>query len=88
MKIKQFSLGFLFALTVLSCASFEYVRFGLNLEDQKLLHFKDPSQDRPLSDCSRGSDNKFKCVVLFADDFYKLKSDYERMVEQLKNCQR
>lgn len=67
-------------------AQFSYVRYGLDLENEKLLHFEDPNKDLKLDKCAR-TDGKFHCVVLFDDEFFKLKADYERLVKQLAECQ-
>lgn len=83
---RGFIFGFCLACTLIACASFKFDRYGLDLAKQKLLHYESAAKDLPLSTCDN-SDGKFKCVVLFSDEFYRLKNDYEQLVAQLAECQ-
>ena len=65
----------LFLLVSCSSPGFYYDRYGLG--DGKLLHFDDPKKDRSVSECGPG----YKCVVMFSNEFYKMKSDFERLIE-------
>ena len=87
-KRASFIYGFFLALTIIACSSFGYTRFGYDYEGQRLLHWQDSAKDLPANSCSRGEDGTFKCIVMFSDDFYKLKEDYQRLVDALEECQR
>lgn len=87
---KGFLVGFVCAIILIGCVSFSYERFGLQLnntiEDSKLLHHDSSSKDLPLEAC-RATDAS-QCVVLFGDEFYRLKEDYESCIQKLTDCQK
>lgn len=83
----HFFLGFFIAICLVACASFNFDRYGWDYAHQKLLHYETADKDLPTTVCDNG-DGKFKCVVLFSSDFYRLKTDYEAMSAALKLCQK
>lgn len=75
---------------VTGCASFSYKYYGLNgvsYEQGKLLGPK-PELDRPFSDCAPNGEHKNPCVVMFADDFFQLRKDFDQTKMELDDCQR
>ena len=86
----KFINGFLIGLLVVSCASFTYKYYGLNIVDtveESTLLGPTPAEDLPLIDCKGDSSQKGKCVVMFVDEFERLRTDIIDMEERLKRCE-
>lgn len=82
----------LLALLLVSCAAFSYRYYGLDVEavtdaDKGKLLGPKPEDDLPLTACKATSDNKAPCVVLTTEEFFKLRRDYNDVVEKLKACE-
>ena len=86
MRKRSTGLAFLLGLSITACISFSYDRFGLDLENEKLLHYQTASKDLPLSRCAKVN-GEFTCVVMFGEEFFKMKSEHERLIKQLADCQ-
>jgi len=85
MKNKYFLiLGLLFLM--LACSSFKYKYYGI-LPSQGLLLGKQPKDDRPLSVCEPDEAVKGKCVVMFTDEFERVRADIVDLTERLKACE-
>lgn len=79
---------FVFIFVILGCAGFSYRYYGLDAKSYEgTLLGPSPQDDLPLSTCQPDPTNKGKCVVLYKDEFYKFKADYQNVVSQLKACQ-
>jgi hypothetical protein len=73
----------------MSCASFAFKYYGLagiRYEDGTLLGPK-PENDLPFSSCAPTSQVKNPCVVMFAAEFFKMKTDYEDTKQRLKDLE-
>lgn len=74
--------------TIIACkADFNYIWYGLDVEQQKLLG-PSPSFDEPLSICREDGDEKGKCVVFKQREFERLMGDFLETEERLKQCER
>lgn len=89
MGLKHFSLGLLLGIVLIGCAGFSYRYYGLDLPsyDGTLLGPK-PEDDISFSVCKPDDQSKGKCVVLKADEFFRLKQEYQDMQERLKACEK
>ena len=86
----KFFLGFVSALLFIGCAGFSVKYYGLSevvFEHGKLLGPK-PNDDLPFSRCAPNAQSKNPCVIMFAQDFFSLKADYESTKMRLKECER
>lgn len=74
--------------TLASCATpqFNYKWYGIDPEAGKILGAT-PDKDLPLSLCQGDAAQAGKCVVMFVDEFDRLRTDYIQMQVQLKECQ-
>jgi len=70
-------------------ASFNYRNYGLAPEsyEGKLLG-PEAKDDIPLSQCKPDEVVKGKCVVMFTDEFFRLKADLLATQKALIDCQR
>ena len=83
---RLFALGTGFGLVLISCASFSYQYYGLDLPNQKLLGPTE-KEDKPLTVCNPNDTANFPCVVLFQDEFFKLAQENAELKERLKDCE-
>lgn len=83
---KPFLIGLLLGITLVSCVSFTYDRYGLSLKNQRLLHYSKSDKDLPLNVCDET--DGYKCVVMFKDEFYQMKAEYEAIAAALKICEK
>lgn len=86
---KEF-LVFLLVFFALACSGMTFKYYGLSevvYEHGKLLGPKE-SDDVPFSRCAPNAQTKNPCVVLFTNDFFSLKQDYEDTKMRLKECER
>jgi hypothetical protein len=75
--------------TILSACSslgFNYRHYVLNLEEN-LLQGPKPSDDLPISVCSRSSEG-YSCVTLKLDEFYRLKADFLKQQKRIDELER
>jgi hypothetical protein len=89
MGLKGFFLGLFVALTLSACGSvqFLYKFYTFDYENNMLLGPK-PSDDLKTEICSKVPDNKYKCVVMKTDEFFRLKTDYEKQKVKIKELER
>ncbi len=81
-------IAFLFA----ACASagYAYRYYGLeqvNYTEGKLLG-PEPKLDLPFSACAPDDGMKHKCIVMFADELFRAKQDFEDTKQKLKECEK
>ena len=85
----QFLLGMLFALLMIGCAGFAYRYYGMSgvfYQNGVLLGPK-PSDDLPFERCAPTATSRNPCVVMFANEFFSLKTDYETTKRRLSECE-
>lgn len=78
--------GFTLACVLFGCASFNFpYKFykPISLDWNGSLLGANPSDDLPYSLCTNG-----KCVTMFTDDFFKMKTEYLDMASKLNKCER
>lgn len=90
--MEQVRLIFLFLVLVCACASagYSYKFYGLeqvNYSEGKLVG-PEPKDDLPFSRCAPDESSQHKCVVMFADEFYRAKLDFEATQQKLKECEK
>lgn len=85
---------FLFIFIYFSaCRSiYSYKYYTLDLDEAcyrtgKLLAEK-PNDDVSFMICKPDENNKAPCVVMTSEEFFRWRLDYERLVEELEECQR
>lgn len=71
-----------------SCATpqFNYKWYGIDPAAGKILG-PTPDKDLALSLCQGDEAQAGKCVIMFVDEFDRLRTDYIQMQVQLKECQ-
>lgn len=78
-------------LALLACAGFQYKYFGVgpdaNGEMKGTVLGKTAAEDQPLTVCAPDAVTKGKCVLMFVDEFERMKADLEVTKELLKKCQ-
>jgi hypothetical protein len=81
-----FAVPMFFGVILTACASFSYRYYVLNLETQTL---QGPSEkeDLPLTVCAKSSEG-YQCVTMKLDEFYRLKSAYERQEKRIEELER
>lgn len=87
---KGFVWGFLCCLLFLcGCAGWSYKYYGLSGVDYSrgILLGDKPANDLPFTTCEPNASTKNPCVILKADEFFKLKLDYEDTKQKLQDCQ-
>lgn len=89
MGLKGFILGLIFAIGITACGSinFFYKYYVYDYENNMLRGAK-PSDDLKTEVCSKIPDNKYKCVVMTMDEFFRLKTDYEKQKQKIINLER
>lgn len=80
--------GLILGLLAVGCAGFTFKYYGLAAVsyDGTLLG---PSADKdvPFSRCAPTEADKGPCVIMFTSEFFALKTDYQNLKAQLKECQ-
>lgn len=84
--VRKILIGFFLTLTLLSCASFTYKYYGLDLDGGKLLG-PTASDDLSIVICKPNLEAQFPCTVMLYADFFAMKEDYLRIKERLKKCE-
>lgn len=86
--IKRLILVLAFGFILVGCAAFSYRYYGLDAVsyDGKLLGPK-PEDDISFMFCKPDETVKGKCVVMKADDFFRMKQDYNETKQRLIECQ-
>jgi hypothetical protein len=90
--VKAHVVGFCLGLSLAACASaFPYKYFGVGSDAAGELRgtilAKEPKDDRPLSDCAPDDQSKGKCVLMFIDEWEKLRAERVELIERLKACE-
>ena len=85
--IRYFALILL--LFLVSCASFSYRFYFLRAAsyDGKVIADK-PENDIPFSRCQPSEKDQNPCVVMFREEFYRMKGDFQDMRLRLDACER
>lgn len=89
MVIRSFVFGVVFSIVLFACAGAGYRYYGLDgvsYEQGRLLGPKE-ADDLPFSNCQPNQTTKHPCVVMFANEFFELKQDYEDTKQKLSDCQ-
>lgn len=76
-------------LATAGCATaFGYKSYGLEVAsfEGKLLG-PDVSQDLPFASCAPQPGKAKPCMVVFSDEWFRLKADFLLVEDQLKRCQ-
>lgn len=81
-----FAIGLAIGLTLTACASFTYKYYVLDLDEAEL---KGPSEqdDLPISVCAKTPEG-YQCVTMKIDEFYRLKSNYQKLEKRLEELER
>lgn len=88
MEVRHVVLGMLLGISLVGCAGFSYRYYGLSASSYEgSLLGPEPKDDKPFSLCSPTAQDKSPCVVLFSDEFFKLKQDLLETKERLKSCE-
>lgn len=88
---RAFALGALFGFTAfIGCAGFAYRYYGLSevIYERGILLGPHPKDDLPFSKCAPSSQVRNPCVIMFADEFFDFKKDYEDTKNKLKECEK
>lgn len=88
---KSFLLGAVSAFLITACAGagFAYKFYGMQLasyENGKLLGPTE-KDDLPLSVCAPDASSQGKCVTMLSSEFFRLKTDFMMLEQQLQDCQ-
>lgn len=91
MKMER-GLAILGCMTLLvACAGFSYTYYGVGPdaagELKGMILGKTEAEDMPLSKCMPDDQQKGKCVLVFVDEFERIRADMLALQEQLKACQ-
>lgn len=86
--LRYISVVFGLVFIAASCASaFPYKWYGLDPTQGKLLG-KTEEEDLPLKVCNPDDIQKGKCVVIFVQEFDRLRSDYAEIKQRLVECEK
>lgn len=79
--------GLLLLFGLSACASFSYKFYVLNIMsyDGNILR---KGETIPFSRCAPNDSDKSPCIVIFREEAYRLKADYESLQIKLDQCQR
>jgi hypothetical protein len=89
MGLKGVIFGVVLGILLVGCAglAFPYRHYGMDLpEYEGTLLGPSPKFDLPFSLCKPDDVVKGKCVIMFAEEFYKLKTEYKDMARRLRAC--
>ena len=77
-NFKSFALGIIISITIAACANVKFIyKYYVYNYEQGILQGPNPSDDLPSSICSY-SNNEYQCIAMKIDDFFRMKSDYEK----------
>lgn len=84
-----FSMGFTLALLLVGCAGFSYKYYGIQgvSYDQGTLLGPEQRDDIPFNRCMPSTSNRNPCVIMFAQDFFAFKQDYNDTKLRLQACE-
>ena len=89
MGLRGFILGLLFAVSLSACGSLKFFyKFYVFDYENNMLRGPKESDDLKTEVCSKLPDNKYKCVVMRLDEFYRLKTDYEKQKSKIIDLER
>lgn len=88
-----FKLGVLAGVLLCACTSVSWHYYGMNGVDYShgMLLGPGPKDDLPFSRCSPGNGRdgfQHKCVVMFVDEFFRFKTEYEDLKTRLSECEK
>jgi len=75
-----------FGCLLSACASFTYKYYVLNLETQTL-QGPEAKDDLPLTVCAKSAEG-YQCITMKLDEFYRLKTAYERQQKRIEQLER
>ena len=86
---RAFAFGMLLGMSLSACAAFfPYKYYGIDCKEcQGTLLGKAPKDDIPLTACKPDAQVKGKCVVLFVDEFERLRADLIEYQKRLEACE-
>lgn len=89
--LKVFAVSLCLILFGCGMASFNYTVYGLNAKSYEgTLQAHNPKDDLPLSACAPEGKKSGKCVVVLANEYYRLKNDYlatkQALIDLQKKC--
>lgn len=89
MGLKGFIIGLLISIGLTACGSISFIyKFYVYDYENNMLRGAKPSDDLKTEVCAKIPDNKYKCVVMNLDEFYRLKIDYEKQKQRIINLER
>ena len=77
----------LFLLLLVACSSFAYKYYGIRWAEfskDVVMLGPDEKKDKPFTDCQ----DLGNCVVMYRDEFFKFRRDYEEKSIRLKELER
>lgn len=90
MGLRPILFGIVLGVLLMGCAGFGYRYYGLEgvrYSDGKLLG-EEEKDDLPFEYCQPTAGNARPCVVMFTDEFFRLKQDLLDTRSKLKDCQK
>lgn len=86
---KNGTIGLLLGICLVGCAGFSYRYYGISDVDYSrgYLLGNNSSADLPFNMCAPSEQIKHPCIVLKADEFFKMKQDLEDTKQRLKECE-
>jgi hypothetical protein len=89
MGLRHLSLGLVIGVLLSGCAGFSYHYYSLSGADytKGVLLGDAPEHDEPFVVCEPNVGAKFPCVIVKADEFFRMKQDYMDTKQKLKDCQ-
>jgi hypothetical protein len=88
--LRSFITGFCFAFLLIGCTGFSYKYYGLkdvNYSNGTLLG-PEAKDDKPFMNCAPSASVKNPCVIIFANEFFKMKQDYLDTKTKLADCEK
>lgn len=88
MGLKQFTLGFLLAVSISACGTFKFIyKYYVYDYEAQVLRGPDPKDDIESKVCSLVN-GEYQCVVMKVDEFYRLKADHLKHLQKIEELQR
>ncbi len=89
MGLKGFVFGLLVAISISACGSlrnFLFKFYVFNFESG-ILQGPREQDDLPINVCAR-TQNEYQCIVMKIDEFYRLKTEYEKRGQRIEELER
>ena len=89
MTKRDFYVAAITALILAACATFPYKYYGLSGVTYTNGTLLGPvaADDLPFSNCAPTAADAHPCVVMFAQDFFAFKQDYQDTQNKLEECE-